>query len=130
MTEPRWVDRTALLAIHLDQIREHGGLQGVRDETALDSALNRARQKWHYGETPDVPILAAAYAFGLSPNHPFRDGNKRTAFLAMIVFLGLNGWDFEADEADVVQAMVALAAGKLSEDDLAVWIRDHSTPNP
>jgi len=130
VAEPRWVDRTALLAIHLDQIREHGGLQGVRDEAALDSALNRARQKWHYGETRDVPTLAAAYAFGLSSNHPFRDGNKRTAFLAMIVFLGLNGWEFEAEEADVVQAMVALAAGKLSEDELAVWIRHHSAPIP
>lgn len=130
MREPLWVPRTALLAAHLDQIREHGGLPGIRDEAALDSALHRPRQKWHYGETKEIPKLAAAYAFGISSNHPFRDGNKRAAFLAMYVFLGLNGWRFTASEESVVSAMVALAAGNLAEDDLAIWVKDHSQPNP
>ena len=130
MREPRWVPRTALLAAHLDQIREHGGLQGIRDEGALESALNRPRQKWHYGETNEIYSLAAAYAFGISSNHPFRDGNKRAAFIAAYIFLGLNGWTVTASEEAVVTAMVALAAGKLSEDELAEWIRDNIEPRP
>ena len=130
MTEPRWIDRTVLLAAHLDQIREHGGLLGVRDEGALESALNRARQKWHYEESPDIPTLAAAYGFGFSSNHPFRDGNKRTAFLAICVFLGLNGWTLDSNEEGVVRTMVALASGNLDEHSLAEWIRGHSQPNP
>ena len=113
-------------AMHLDQIREHGGLAGVRDEGALEAALARPRQKWHYEPTSDIPKLAAAYGFGLSRSHPYRDGNKRVAFLVMVVFLELNGWAFQAEESDVVTAMVALAAGSLPEDVLAAWLREHS----
>jgi death-on-curing protein len=113
-------------AIHSDQLREQGGLPGVRDENALESALARPRQKWHYGEETDVPALAAAYAFGLVCNHPYRDGNKRIGFLAMVTFLGINGYTFEATDAEVVTTFVALAAGDMSEDQLAGWLRDHS----
>ena len=126
MAEPRWVDRIVADAIHLDQIREHGGLAGVRDENALEAALARARQKWHYEPDTSIVELAAAYGFGLSRGHPYRDGNKRVSFVVMVVFLELNGWRFTAVEADVVQAMVALAAGTLSEADLAVWLGERT----
>jgi death-on-curing protein len=125
MAEPRWVARLVVDAIHLDQIREHGGLAGVRDVNALESALARPRQKWHY-EQADVPTLAAAYGFGLCPNHPYRDGNKRVAFVVMVVFLELNGLQFEADEADVVTTVLALADGGLTEGELAEWIRQRT----
>jgi death-on-curing protein len=116
----------AVDAIHSDQLREHGGLPGVRDENALESAIARPRQKWHYAERTDIPDLAAAYAFGLVRNHPYRDGNKRIGFLAMVTFLGINGYAFEATDAEVVTQIVALAAGDVSEDQLATWIRNHS----
>jgi death-on-curing protein len=112
-------------AIHNDQLREHGGLPGVRDENALESALARAQQKWHYADDTDVPMLAAAYAFGLVQNHPYRDGNKRIGFLTMITFLGINGHTFSATDADVVAEFLALADGAVSEDALADWIRQH-----
>jgi death-on-curing protein len=114
--------------MHVDQVREHGGLIGVRDENALESALARARQRWHYADGTDIAELAAAYMFGFCSNHPFRDGNKRVSFLAAVVFLGLNGHIFEATDDDVVAKTLALAAGELSEADLATWIRDHSRP--
>jgi len=113
-------------AIHSDQLREHGGLPGVRDENALESALDRPQQRWHYGENADLLVLAGAYAFGLVRSHPYRDGNKRIGFLAMVTFLGINGYAFEAADADVVTEFVALAAGDVSEDQLATWIRHHS----
>jgi death-on-curing protein len=124
--EPRWLSRLVVDAIHNDQLREHGGLAGVRDENALESALARPQQKWHYGSVTDIRLLAGAYAFGLARNHPYRDGNKRIGFLAMVTFLGLNGYTFEATDADVVTQFVALAAGDLSEEQLAGWVRDHS----
>lgn len=124
--EPRWLARLVLDAIHADQLREHGGLPSVRDENVLESALARPRQKWHYAEHSDVPELAAAYAFGLVRNHPYRDGNKRIGFLAMVTFLGVNGYAFDATDADVVTRFVALAAGDVSEDELAAWIRECS----
>jgi death-on-curing protein len=114
-------------AIHGDQIREHGGLPGVRDENALESALARPQQRWHYSDRPDLPTLAAACAFGLVQNHPYRDGNKRIGFLALITFLGVNGHDFSATEAEVVTEILALADGRVSEGALAEWIRDHSS---
>jgi death on curing protein len=123
--EPRWVDRLVVDATHLDQIREHGGLAGLRDENALESALARPRQKWHYEAATDLPALAAAYGFGLCRNHPYRDGNKRVAFVVMVVFLELNGLAFEAEEAEVVALMLALADARLSEDELATWLRTH-----
>jgi len=112
-------------AIHAEQLREHGGLSGLRDENALESALARPRQKWHYDRQADLGTLAAAYGFGLVTNHPYRDGNKRIGFLAMVVFLGLNSRDLEVTEADVVTKMLALADGRLSEAKLAEWIKTH-----
>ena len=114
-------------AIHNDQIREHGGLPAVRDDSLLESALARAQQQWHYRETTDLPALAAAYGFGLVKNHPYRDGNKRIGFLAMVTFLGLNGHEFHATDAEVVAEMLGLAAGDVSEESLASWIRQQST---
>ena len=125
--EPRWLSRVVVDAIHNDQLREHGGLPGVRDENVLESALARAQQKWHYAERTDMSGLAAAYAFGLVKNHPYRDGNKRIGFLAMVTFLGLNGYHFDVVDADVVATILALAEGQLSEDALADWVRRHCT---
>lgn len=126
MREPRWVPRVVVDAVHLDQLREHGGLLGLRDEDALEAVLARPRQKWVSDANSDLAVLAAAYAFGLSSVHPFRDGNKRIAFLTMAVFLGLNGEELEATETEVVQVMTALAAGTLSETELVQWIRDRA----
>lgn len=127
MAEPKWVERVVVDAVHLDQIREHGGLAGLRDEHALESALARPRQKWHYEQVSDRPTLAAAYGFGLCRNHPYRDGTKRVAFVGMVVFLELNGLAFDAPEAEVVTVMLALAAGHVSENDLADWLQAHAT---
>jgi death-on-curing protein len=125
--EPQWLSRVVVDAIHNDQLREHGGLPGIRDENVLESALARPRQKWHYAEQLDVPMLAAAYAFGLVKNHPYRDGNKRIGFLAMVTFLGMNGHNLQATDAEVVTTFVTLADGNVSEEALAKWIRQHST---
>ena len=113
-------------AVQNEQLREHGGLPGIRDENALESALARPQQKWHYAEQTDIATLAAAYGFGLVKNHPYRDGNKRIGFLAMVTFLGMNGHDLRATDAEVVTEIVALADGRVSEDELADWIREHS----
>jgi death-on-curing protein len=125
--EPRWLARIVVDAIHHDQLREHGGLPGIRDENALESALARPRQKWHYADKTDVPTLAAAYAFGLVKNHPYRDGNKRIGFLAMATFLGMNGYDLAATDVEVVTEFVGLAAGSISEEAIADWNRRHAT---
>src|SRR5207249_3759412 len=117
--------RTVVDAIHADQLRQHGGLAGIRDENALESALARPRQKWSYGDERDLAMLAAAYGFGLARNHPYRDGNKRIAFLALATFLGINGSELNATDAEVVATMMSLADGKLTERQLAGWIRDH-----
>lgn len=124
MATPRWVPRLVLDATHLDQLREHGGLPGIRDKTALEAALARAQQKHHYQPESDLATLAAAYAFGLAKAHPFNDGNRRAAFLAAMIFLGLNGKDLDATEAQVVQVMTALAAGSLTEAAMATWMRE------
>jgi death-on-curing protein len=124
--EPRWLSRLVVDAVHNDQLREHGGLPGVRDENALESALARPQQQWHYAQDVDLPALAAAYAFGLVKNHPYRDGNKRIGFLAAVTFLGINGLDFDAAEEDIVAQIVALADGRFSERQLADWFRTHS----
>ena len=125
--EPTWLIRIVVDAIHDDQLREHGGLPGIRDENALESALARAQQKWHYADQTDIPTLAAAYAFGLVKSHPYRDGNKRIGFLAMLTFLGMNGYDFSATDAEVVAQILALADGTLSEEALADWIGEHTS---
>ena len=126
--EPRWLPRLVVEAIHLDQVREHGGLLGIRDENALESALARARQRWTYEPDVGLPRLAADYAFGIARNHPFQDGNKRMAFLSAVTFLGLNGLDFVGTEEDVVEGMLALAAGELNEQQLTDWIRSRVQP--
>ena len=128
--EPRWVPRLVVEAIHVDQVREHGGLIGVRDENGLESALVRARQRWTYEPDADLASLAADYAFGISSNHPFRDGNKRLAFVTAVTFLGLNGVDFDTTSEDVVLTMLSLASGELSEEQLAEWIRARSKKRP
>ena len=115
-------------AIHNDQLREHGGLPGIRDENALESALARPQQKRRYGDHTDVPMLAAAYAFGLVRNHPYRDGNKRIGFLALATFLGINGYEVDATDAEVVTTVLALADGSVGEPQLAEWIRHHLKP--
>ena len=106
-------------ASHHDQLREHGGLPGIRDENALESALARPQQKWHYAEDTDLATLAAAYGFGLVKNHPYRDGNKRIGSLAIATFLGINGLDLEATDAEVVTEILALADNRRSETELA-----------
>src|SRR6266536_1500342 len=116
MKEPRWVSRIVVDAVHFDQLREHGGLTGLRDENALESALARPRNKWAYNKKSGIADLAAAYGFGLSTAHPYRDGNKRIAFLTMLIFLGLNGRWLSAPETEVVTTMLALADDRLSED--------------
>ena len=126
--EPRWVPRLVIEAAHLDQIREHGGLIGIRDENALESALARAQQRWTYEPATDLARLAADYAFGIARNHPFRDGNKRTAFLAAVIFLGLNGLAFDAPDEEVVQTKLRVAAGELEEDPNASWFRSRTQP--
>ncbi len=127
-SEPKWVDRLVVDAVHLDLVREHGGMQGVRDEDALKAALARPRQRLAYGEAPDTAELAAAYAFGLVRDHPYHDGNKRIAFVTMAVFLGLNDKRIDATEEDIVAVMLELAAGTLTEDAFAEWVRIHSRP--
>lgn len=128
MTEPRWLSPVYLLSIHTDQIQAHGGSLGIRDKGLLLSALERPKNRFQYEPEVDLADLAAAYGFGISSNHPFVDGNKRIAFLAMYSFLGLNGLDLEATEADVVAIILALASGELQESSLADWIRAHMIP--
>ena len=116
-------------AIHERQISEHGGNDGLRDRGLLESALPRhRRQSKHGGEPVNIPALSAAYGFGLTRNHPFVDGNKRTAYVVMRAFLILNGWKLIAPMTERYAAMKALAAGKLTEEDLAEWLRRNSRP--
>ena len=119
----RWVDRLVVESVQFDLIREHGGMPGLRDEHALEAALARPRQRLASMPRADVAGLAASYGHGLAANHPFSDGNKRIAFVTMAVFLGLNGYEITAPEAEVVAVMLALAAGELGEDGLATWLR-------
>ena len=121
MTEPVWLSTDLVLSIHERQLREFGGPVGVRDAGALESALGRARNRWGY-EGGDLPRLAAAYAFGIAPNHPFVDGNKRAALLAIVTFLGLNDIEFTASEAEAVIIIRRLAAGEIDENQLSTWI--------
>ena len=125
MKEPVWIPDAAVRAIHLELIAEYGGLLEVRDENLLQSALARPRNLFAYGD-PDLFELAATYAFGLARNHPFADGNKRVAFASMTVFLELNGHELVAEKADAIGTMLGLAAGKLSQTELAAWIRRNS----
>ena len=122
--EPHWLDRRDALAIHDRQIAEHGGISGVRDLNLLDSALARPINQWNYG-TNDPAALAAAYAYGVARNHPFADGNKRTAWVLARLFLALNDCALSFNQQNATQTVVALAAGKLSEEELTSWFREH-----
>ena len=125
---PRRVTRLVAEAIHFDVLRSHGGMTGVRDEGALESALARGRQRLAYEVQSDLPELAAACGYGIARDHPFNDGNKRVAFVVMAVFLGLNGSDVIAPETEVVTTMLDLAAGAISEAELASWLRRNLRP--
>lgn len=120
----KWIATEVLYAVHEEQLSEHGGLAGLRDANALESAVARAEQLAHYG-VPDAADLAAAYGFGIARNHPFSDGNKRTAFVAVELFLALNGFELNASDADCVITMLGVAAGDTEEDAFANWIRTH-----
>ena len=124
---PVWLDRDVVIAIHEAQLAEHGGSAGTRDAGLLESALARAPDLAAYGE-PDPCALAACYGHGISRNHPFIDGNKRAAFVAVELFLRLNGWALSASDADCVLTMLSVAAGEISEDDFADWLRKHCRP--
>jgi death on curing protein len=126
--EPLWLDATDALAIHDRQLAEHGGGAGVRDHGLLESALARPINRWGYGED-DRAVLAAAYAYGLARNHPFVDGNKRTAWVLARTFLLLDGCRLVFEPDDAIRTVLALAAGELSEDGLADWFRTHIRPN-
>jgi death on curing protein len=120
---PRWIDRLALLLLHEETLAEHGGLTGLRDEAALDAALARPQHVHAYEAKADPARLAAAYCFGLVRDHPFSDGNKRAGFLALGLFLSLNGYQLRVDQAEAAETVLRLAAGQLSEKNLAEWIR-------
>jgi len=127
MTEPVWIDLEVVLAIHDEQLAEHGGQAGVRDRGLLESALSPPQNQFAYGEHA-LPRLAASYAFGISRNHPFLDGNKRTSLVVAELFLKMNGFELFATDAQCVTTFLQLAAGDLTEEDLADWITIHSAP--
>ncbi len=122
-----WIDRAVILAVHDAQLAEHGGGVGVRDAALLESALAKPLNLAAYGE-PDAAALAAAYGYGISRNHAFIDGNKRTGFVAAELFLRLNGFRLTATDADCVLTMLAVAAGDVTEDAFAAWLRAHAVP--
>lgn len=124
MSEPFWLSRKIIVAIHDEQLAIHGGASGLRDEDMLESALDRPKNKWSY-ESAGLAELAAAYAFAIARNHPFVDGNKRTSLLALYTFLGVNGVDFDVPEAEAAAMILSLAAGEVAEEGLIRWIRDN-----
>jgi death on curing protein len=128
VTEPRWLSVVHVLTIHTDQIQAHGGSLGLGDRGLLESALERPRNRFPYEADADLAAIAAAYGFGLSSNHPFIDGNKRVAFQAMYLFLGLNGFRIDSPEEEVVALILSLANGALDEPSLADWLRQHRAP--
>jgi death on curing protein len=119
-----WVTKEVAIAAHAEQIAEHGGGEGVRDINLLESAMMRPQNLISYGQ-PDAAELAAAYAFGIARNHPFVDGNKRTAAVVSETFLAINGYEMNVTDAELVVVFLALAAGELPEDELALWFREH-----
>ena len=127
MSEWVWLNRAVIIAIHELQLAEHGGGTGVRDAGLLDSALGKPQQLNNYGEPPpDAAALAASYGYGISRNHPFIDGNKRTGYVSAELFLRLNGWRLTADDASCVVTMLAVAAGDITEEAFAAWLRAHA----
>jgi len=132
LSDPRWLRLEVVLAVHEQQIAEHGGAPGLRDRGMLESALARPQQKAAYGE-PDLADLAAAYAFGIARNHPFVDGNKRVAFVALELFVRINDFELVADDRACLAVMLDLAAGELEEEALAAWVRarlERRSPQP
>ena len=127
MKEPVWVNLDAVLIFHEENLLEFGGTSGIRDRGAIESALARPQNLFAYGK-PDLFDLASAYTAGLSQNHSFIDGNKRTAFLTGVVFLAENGYDVVAEQAEVIAAMLELADHQLDEVGYAQWLRDHTVP--
>jgi death-on-curing protein len=129
ISEPKWITPRITHALHDRQLAEHGGQSGLRDEGLLLSALARPQQLLSYGSPPpDLCALAAAYAYGIAKNHPFLDGNKRTAFVAYRLFLRWNGLKLLAEKTERYVTMFNLAAGDLSEADFAAWLRDNTAP--
>ena len=122
--KPKWLTYEQVVAIHSRQLRRFGGAAGLRDDGLLRSAIERPLNKWHY-EQAELPELAAVYAFGLAKNHAFVDGNKRIAFMSMMTFLRRNGVRFSPDQAHATKIILSLAAGEVSEESLARWIRDN-----
>jgi death-on-curing protein len=122
-----WLGRKLILAIHDEQLAQHGGALGVRDDGLLDSALARPLNRAGYGD-PDVAELAAVYAIAIARNHPFLDGNKRTAYVALETFLALNGCAFPVSDADAVVATLAMAAGEMNDEEFTAWVRDNTQP--
>ena len=126
MTEPSWINLRVIKAFHDRQINEHGGLPGLRDEELLLSPSSRPENAFHYSDLkPDVTELAAAYGFGLAKNHPFNDANKRTALIAVRLFLKLNGYDLAASPDEKYKTIIRVAASDVSEEELAQWIREN-----
>ena len=124
-----WVARDLIVLMHNEQLAWHGGAAGIRDEALLESALARPLNRAGYGE-PDIAELGAMYAIGIARNHPFIDGNKRAGFMAMVLFLSLNGLPLEAPEAEAIVAMLDMAAGEMSEAAFTAWVREHARPAP
>ena len=124
MNEPVWLEIDIVLDVHAEQLALFGGADGIRDIGLLESALARPKNKYGYGES-SLPGLAATYGFGIARNHPFLDGNKRSAFASIIVFLGLNGVDFDVPPEEATAMMIGLAAGEISENGLTRWIGDN-----
>jgi death-on-curing protein len=125
MKEPVWVEKEALLLLHLKALARFGGAEGLRDEGLLDSALARPRNAFHYDGQKEIAALAASYAFGLAKNHPFVDGNKRMAFMAIGLFLTANGFTLKADSVAAIQAVTALAGGDIGEGQFAAWLKQN-----
>lgn len=127
MNQWTWIEESVVWAVHEAQLAEHGGSAGVRDPGLLASALARPLNLAAYDIEADAAALAAAYGFGIARNHPFIDGNKRTAFVCTELFLALNGYQLQAEDANCVSTMLALAAGEISEAEFAAWLRTNST---
>jgi len=124
-----WIDARAILFLHDESLAMFGGARGLRDEGLFESALTRPLNQHLYKPDSVIAELAAAYAFGLAKNHPFVDGNKRTAFLALGLFVALNGWNLETTQVDAIDTILSLATGSLDESSLANWIRDRLRPD-
>ena len=123
MTSIRWINQQALIFLHSESLAEHGGVDGIRDEGLLESALCRPLNLYNYEQETDIAKLAAAYGFGIVRNHPFVDGNKRAVFLAVGLFLALNGFNLQVTQLEATQTMLVLPSGELSENDFSQWLK-------